>query len=141
MTRDNLPFSLRFSSPFVAAAIWSLGACATPASAVKVPTMPMQEALDRTRDRGASTAADPPPAGSVTAAAGAAAAEPPRPIITMPDVRLAYLYEWVDGEGNRHFGGWVAIAVTPPRWILSDGDSVTIEARPNQPPTAHEKQP
>jgi hypothetical protein len=59
----------------------------------------------------------------------------------MPDVRLAYLYEWVDGEGNRHFGGWVAIAVTPPRWILSDGDSVTIEARPNQPPTAHEKQP
>lgn len=138
MTRPRVWFRLSLA----AAMIWAVGACATPASAVKVPTMPMQEALDRARERGApSTAADPPPAGSVVAGAGGVATEPPRPIITMPDVRLAYLYEWVDGEGNRHFGGWVAIAVTPPRWILSDGDSVTIEARPNQAPTAHEKQP
>ena len=118
---------------------WStLTACATPAASVKVPTMPMAAALDKARTTritpdpaGGSPPGNGPAAVPGAAAPGLAAAnEPPRPIVTAPDVRLAYLYEWVDGEGNRHFGSWVAIAVTPPRWVLSNGAAVPLDPAP-----------
>jgi hypothetical protein len=123
----------RFAGSLIACA--TLSACATPAASVKVPTMPMGTALDKAR----TTRFAPEPAGgsllgSGTAPAPAPAAptptagnEPPRPIVTAADVRLAYLYEWVDGEGNHHFGSWVAIAVAPPRWILSNGAAVPLD--------------
>jgi hypothetical protein len=101
-------------------------ACATPASDVRVATMPMRDALARSR------APDGALPGATTAASTLTpAAQPPdlpHPIVTLPDVRLAYLYEWVDADGNRHFGGWVAIAVSASRWILSDGSSAPLDA-------------
>jgi hypothetical protein len=72
-------------------------------------------------------------AGAPTAQTAPSSAAPPlpadlpRPVVTLPDVRLAYLFEWVDDDGTRHFGGWVAIAVSASRWILSDGSTEALE--------------
>ncbi|HEX7157362.1 MAG TPA: hypothetical protein VF229_09130, partial [Burkholderiaceae bacterium] len=51
----------------------------------------------------------------------------PRPLLTAPDVRMAYLYEWVDAEGNRHFGGWVAIPLRGFDWVMSDGSRGALD--------------
>jgi len=50
----------------------------------------------------------------------------PQPLLAPPDVRMAYLYEWVDSEGNKHFGGWVAIPLAGFDWVMSDGSSSQI---------------
>jgi hypothetical protein len=41
---------------------------------------------------------------------------------------MAYLYEWVDAEGNRHFGNWVAIPLTGFDWVMGDGSSSALDA-------------
>ncbi len=51
----------------------------------------------------------------------------PLPLLSTPEVRMAYLYEWVDGEGNKHFGEWVAIPLGGFDWIMSDGVHATID--------------
>ncbi len=48
-------------------------------------------------------------------------------MLTAPDVRLAYLYEWIDTEGNKHFGEWVAIPVAGFDWIMSDGARQSLD--------------
>ena len=48
--------------------------------------------------------------------------------MSSPDVRMAYLYEWVDPGGNRHFGGWVAVALGGFDWVLGDGTQAPAQA-------------
>jgi len=55
----------------------------------------------------------------------------PRPLLAPPDIRMAYLYEWVDGEGNKHFGGWVAIPLSGFDWVMTDGSNMKLEGRPD----------
>lgn len=100
-----------------------LSACAQPATDVQVATMPMHAALEQAR-----TAALPGPP---------RAAQPPRPagmprgaaqgLLSAPDVRLAYLYEWIDAEGNKHFGEWVAIPIAGFDWIMNDGSLAPVD--------------
>jgi hypothetical protein len=45
---------------------------------------------------------------------------------------MAYLYEWVDGEGNKHFGGWVAIPLTGFDWVMTDGSNMRLDGRPGE---------
>jgi hypothetical protein len=47
----------------------------------------------------------------------------PQPVLAPPDIRMAYLYEWVDEEGNKHFGGWVAIPLAGFDWVMTDGSN------------------
>ena len=54
-------------------------------------------------------------------------------ILSTPDVRLAYLYEWIDTDGNKHYGEWVAIPVSNSRWVMSDGTQAPIELNPGGP--------
>ena len=56
----------------------------------------------------------------------------PQPVLAPPDIRMAYLYEWVDSEGNKHFGGWVAIPLVGFDWAMTDGSNP-----PLSPPSAH----
>lgn len=125
LMRSMHPWPLRRAAWLVCGVM--AGGCATPASDVRVATMPMRDALARSRT------ADAELPGAAAAATiltpGAQPTDVPHPIVTLPDVRLAYLYEWVDADGNRHFGGWVAIAVSASRWILSDGSSAPLDAR------------
>jgi hypothetical protein len=103
----------------VLAAAALLGACAVPATRVEVPTLPMRAALDLARQTAA-----PAPLRTQAGPRLVATAQPQgsqRPLLSTPDVRLAYLYEWVDTEGNKHFGEWVAIAVAGFDWIMNDG--------------------
>jgi len=101
-----------------AAAALALSACAVPATKVSVPTMSMDQALKQAhRDslRVLETAAVVPlrhgdDAGSAI----------PRPAIRPPDIRMAYLYSWVDAEHNKHFGSWVAIPVSDFDWAEGD---------------------
>jgi hypothetical protein len=53
----------------------------------------------------------------------------PRPLLAAPDVRMAYLYEWIDESGNRHFGGWVAIPLGGFDWVMGDGSQESVESR------------
>jgi len=96
-----------------------LAACATPATEVAVPTMPMRDALELAHDQAESSPM--PASGAPRLVAAHIPQGAPRPLLTAPDVRLAYLYEWIDGEGNKHFGEWVAIPVAGFDWIMTDG--------------------
>lgn len=114
----------------IAASSVILGACAAPATEVTVPTMPMRDALELAREQG------PRPAPRTESAPHLVAANipqgAPRPLLSAPDVRLAYLYEWIDGEGNKHFGEWVAIPVAGFDWIMTDGARRPMEGSMGQ---------
>ena len=111
------PFAaLRGLNPLVLAI--AVTACAVPATEVSVPTMPMRDALELSRGMGKGIvdigpppnihAIPPPPTGV------------PQAIVSAPDIRLVYIFEWVDSDGNKHFGEWVAIPVTGFDWIMGD---------------------
>lgn len=125
-----------------------LGACATPALQVKVPTMTVADAWRAVGHQGAVTEVlgDATPGGASAerldrpalarwrSASGATLAPvegsdggPPIPVVTAPDVRMAWVRPWQDAQGNRHFGHWIAMPVQGPRWVLPDGSYELIE--------------
>lgn len=127
-------FRARFCA---AAAAYALSACAVPATEVEVATMPMRTALDLTRPNlplGTQSGGGLPRLIEPTLPKGAE-----RPLLSTPDVRLAYLYEWIDSEGNKHFGEWVAILVTGFDWIMSDGTHETMVKSAGPPAPSTEK--
>ena len=62
----------------------------------------------------------------------------PQALLSAPQVRLAYLYEWIDTEGNKHFGEWVAIPVGGFDWIMNDGSRAPLESAPGDATAAPE---
>jgi len=109
-----------------------LAACATPATEVHVDTMSMHDALDRSR-----AAARLPLPGRSPAPPPRPSSQAPQPILSAPDIRLAYLYEWIDAEGNKHFGSWVAIPVSGYDWVMLDGSSPPIKGPGGAAAAAH----
>ena len=90
-------------------ALTLLSGCAAPPGSTRVPTMPMREALRIARDGGVPMGHDHrDPEGGLLAGRSHGV---PVPLLASPDIRMAYLYEWIDAGGNRHFGGWVAVAL------------------------------
>jgi hypothetical protein len=126
----------RLALPVPVLSLW-LCACAVPATQVEVPTMPMRDALDVARETAVVLPAHPDPSPQLVAPPIPKGA--PRPLLSTPDVRLAYLYEWVDAEGNKHFGEWVAIPVAGFDWIMSDGAHEAIDGSEGAAPPALEK--
>jgi hypothetical protein len=101
-----------------------LGGCAIPATQVAVPTESMRDALQQARSaHQPEPANDAPPHRPLRSAAPPGA---PRPMLSPPDVRMAYLYEWIDEERNKHFGGWVAIPLAGFDWVMDDGSSPPV---------------
>lgn len=101
-----------------------LNSCAVPATQVVVPTESMRDALQQAR-----TAPRSDSVGELQLRHAARSAAPPgapQPLLAPPDVRMAYIYEWVDNEGNKHFGGWVAIPVAGFDWVMTDGSSAPL---------------
>jgi hypothetical protein len=110
------------------ASVVLVAACAIPATDVAVTTMPMQRALDIARSDSAPTLIarqDIAPLEKRTLPPSVQGA-----ILSTPDVRLAYVYEWVDADGNRHYGEWVAIPVASSHWVMSDGTHAPIDLNP-----------
>ncbi len=100
--------------------------CAIPATDVAVPTQSMQQALrDARASHPGSQDSDVP---RQRPAHGSAPPGAPRPALAAPDIRMAYLYDWIDREGNKHFGGWVAIPLAGFDWIMSDGSNAPLLA-------------
>lgn len=104
-----------------------LSGCGTPATDVDVPTISMRKSLDSMRpvplansDQNRKRAKIPE-------------ARAPQPVISPPDIRMAYLYEWVDAEGNKYFGAWVAIPVNGYEWVMIDGIRTPIDRLPRTP--------
>ncbi len=96
-----------------------LASCAIPATQVAVPTESMRDALQQARALHRTESANDTPLRHQmrsTAPPGA-----PQPMLAPPDIRMVYLYEWVDGEGNKHFGNWVAIPLAGFDWVMTDG--------------------
>jgi hypothetical protein len=101
-----------------------LAGCAIPATQVSVPTESMHDALQRARS---AHRADPVNEGPLRRPVHSAAPPgTPLPMVAPPDVRMAYLYEWVDAEGNKHFGSWVAIPLSGFDWVMTDGSNVQL---------------
>jgi hypothetical protein len=96
----------------------TLTGCAVPASRVAVPTESMQEALKQARDTQQADLTSEVPLRRVPRFPSPPGA--PKPVLAPPDVRMAYFYEWVDSENNKHFGGWVGIPLTGYDWIMKD---------------------
>jgi hypothetical protein len=101
--------------------------CAIPATRVAVPTESMHEALQQARSIHRLEPNLEVPLHRSALSAGPPGA--PRPVLAPPDIRMAYLYEWVDAEGNKHFGGWVAIPLAGFDWVMTDGSNVGLDAR------------
>jgi len=99
--------------------------CATPATQVVVPTESMHDALQQARNANRPDASF--EASLYRPALSAAPPGAPRPVLAPPDIRMAYLYEWVDSEGNKHFGGWVAIPLAGFDWVMTDGSNVKLD--------------
>jgi hypothetical protein len=111
----------------------ALSACAVPATQVEVPTQSMRSALEQARSARpapGSSAQPPLPPSRVSAPPGA-----PQPRLAAPEVRMAYLYDWVDHEGNQHFASWVAIPLTGFDWVLGRG-APEAPSSPAAPPAA-----
>lgn len=96
----------------------ALAGCATPAVNVKVPTSSMDEAYRASV--GAGIAEPAAPRGSARVVESPVRPDRPAPIVAAPDIRLAFFFQWVDGEGNLHYPGWVAIPVETFRWVLPE---------------------
>ncbi len=116
----------------IAALSIAVASCAVAANDVQVDTMPMRQALDLTRSQAGADLARAQIHSYLAAPVPPDIA--PAGLLTSPDVRFAYLYEWVDSDGNRHFGEWIAIPVGAAQWIMSDGTKSGIE------PPAHPKE-
>jgi hypothetical protein len=117
------------------ATIAPLAGCAIPATQVQVPTQSMHEALQKARSANA-----PLPGAEAAARSPVRALSPPgapRPVLAAPDVRMAYLYEWIDRQGNQHFGAWIAIPLAGFDWVLNPGAAPPPgrEPAPAAPPT------
>jgi len=116
------------SATVAGATLLLIAACAVPATEVAVATMPMKQALDISRSDVTSA-----PIARLDIAPLEQRTLPPSvqgAILTTPDVRLAYVYEWVDPDGNRHYGEWVAIPVANSHWVMSDGSHAPMELNP-----------
>jgi len=103
-----------------------LAGCAIPATQVQVPTESMHEALQQARSaRKEASAPQAPPYRNahMTVPPGA-----PRPVLAAPDIRMAYLYDWIDHEGNQHFAGWVAIPLAGFDWIINQGAAAPTDS-------------
>jgi hypothetical protein len=100
--------------------------CAVPATEVAVATMPMRQALALTRIEASSTPIAQPAVSRLVPASPPPGAQ--EPLLGVPEVRLAYLYEWIDSEGNKHFGEWVAIPIAGFEWIMNDGTRAPVDS-------------
>lgn len=106
----------------------TVAACSTPAIETKVAKVSVEQAWSGpARDRLGGAQA------RVVKPVPAAAA--PYPLISAPDIRLAYVKPWTDAAGNRHYGNWVAVPVDNPKWVLPDGslepmDNTLPQSRP-----------
>lgn len=116
-----------------------LSGCATPAIDVKVPSSSMDEAYRASV--GAFAGAPHPAAARVVATT--IRPDRPAPIVAVPDIRLAFLYQWVDTEGNLHYPSWVAIPVEAFRWVVPElapepagRGTVPLDGSRAQPPPA-----
>lgn len=119
----------RITTPVLVAAL--LADCATPATQVNIPTESMHEALEHAR--GAPRTGAPPELPLRRPLRSASPPGAPEPMFAPPDVRMAYLYEWVDAEGNKHFGGWVAIPLAGFDWLMLDGSTAPLGHAPSRP--------
>jgi len=114
---------------YVFPSITILVGCAVPATAVAIRTESMHDALQELHptsrlDSSTDHQAHRP-------ARSAAPPGAPQPTLTPPEIRMAYLYEWVDDEGNKHFGGWVAIPLAGFNWVMDDGSRTSPPRSPN----------
>ena len=116
-----------------------LAACAMPATQVAVPTESMREALQQTRATHREERTNESPQRQPLRSAAPPGA--PQPVLTPPDVRMAYLYEWIDAEGNKHFGGWVAIPLGGFDWVMTDGSNVPLNPLNRAAPATGEPDP
>lgn len=99
-------------------------ACATPATEVKVPTLTMDAALAESRAAQSPAQAIKPQVRIVRPVLNP---DRPAPLVSAPDVRLAYVFEWTDTQGNLHYPGWVAIPVDTFKWIIPDVGTVPMD--------------
>lgn len=151
-TPAGLPAALRVAMSVAVAACAC--ACVPQAGDVLVPTLSMHDALAQARGRSQDPLADTTPLPIPAPRSGSAASvplpdrraasapdptppapapPPPQALITAPEVRMAWMHEWVDESGNRHFGGWVAIPLGGFDWVMGDGTQEPVAPRAENP--------
>ncbi len=118
------PSRVRAAEHVATLAAIALTGCATPAVDVKVPTSSMDEAYRASVGVGVGSAAGTgdgaAPRGTTRIVETPLRPDRPAPIVAAPDIRLAFFYQRVDGEGNLHYPSWVAIPVETFRWVVPE---------------------
>jgi hypothetical protein len=100
-------------------AISMITGCATPATQVQVTTLSMHDALAADKPRPRDPVTDTAHLSSLQTATAPASA-PAAPFRT-PEVHLAYVFDWIDDAGFRHFGQWVAMPIGSFQWVMNEG--------------------
>jgi hypothetical protein len=114
-----------------------LCACATPATDIQIPTKSMNDAYQDSRSGG--TASGLPKAPDNRLVQAIVNSERPVPVLTPPDVRLAYVYSWVDADGTVHYPSWTAIAVKDFQWVIPGLGTVPMNGTAQQTPPQPDK--
>lgn len=108
---------MNYQLPALLALTVVLAGCATSAAEIKVPTVSMEEAW-----KAGSTQSGRAAEGTPGRLVGAVLRqEQPLPVVSAPDIRMAYIYSAPDAEGNMHYGSWVALPIDTFKWLMPEG--------------------
>lgn len=106
---------MNLSTPLISLCVCALlSACATPPTEVMVPTQSMQDAYRSSR--GAQDTSTFKTESRIVQSV--VTSDRPVPVITPPDIRMAYVYAWVDSDGTVHYPSWTGIAVKDFQWVI-----------------------
>lgn len=108
-----------------------IAGCASPAIDVEVPTTSMQNAW---RSHGATPKKATTDQNANVLESGIVrptySPGTPMPVVTAPEIRMAYLAPYADHDGVMHYGQWVAVEVHGYRWTLPDGSYMPLGGAP-----------
>jgi len=108
---------MNFTLPAAIVIAIALAGCATTAAQVKVPTTSMEDAWKATSKE--TDKLPDAPAGRLVGAV--LRQEQPLPVVSAPDIRMAYIFAAPDAEGNMHYGSWVALPIDTFKWLMPEG--------------------
>lgn len=121
----------------LALACFTLVACGTPPLEVKVPTQSMQDAYRASSGGFIGSSADAKVESRIIRSV--VTSDRPVPVVTPPDIRMAYVYAWVDSDGTVHYPSWTGIAVKDFQWVIPSLGTIPMNGSLQQTPPQPER--
>jgi hypothetical protein len=113
---------MKITNIFSIIVLTALAGCATSAAEIKVPTTSMEEAW-KASSSDSSKGAD---AATGRVVGAVLRQDQPLPVVSAPDIRMAYVFPATDADGNMHYGSWVALPIDSFKWLMPEGGKMPM---------------